>query len=326
VDTSKIGGDDKLDTFCDAVYRMYRSRDEQYHPDSGYAKEFKARFSHARGRPPVKFLGLLDTVGALGVPNINPGVGLSYEFYDQNVSAEVANVYQALSVHDRLSVFEPCFVRRKAASKELVTEEVWFPGAHYDIGRQRFVFPRATGNLVERATHAVNDAFNVLMTNIEPTLECSAAVLDWMLARIAATEADVTMLLDPAGALRRCRELPWEDYVPHLPALNKNAYDVLLDRFKPAGILHPFSEVILRDRDIPAYRVEAFYVRPDGSDADEQLLSRVSGFKSQSYDAYRCLRPSAAGVQYVRGPSWGPSQGPNGGKASAGPRARVMAA
>jgi len=251
------------------------------------------------------------------VPNVNPGVGLSYEFYDQVVSSEVANVYQALSVHDRLSVFEPCFVRRKVGkgtAAGLVTKQVWFPGAHYDIGRQRFVFPRAKGSLVERAVHNINDAFNVLMTNIEPTLECSASVLDWMLARIAGTEADVTMLLDPAGATRRCRELPWEDYMPHLPALKKNAYDVLVDKFKPAGILHPFNEVILRDRDIPAYSVEAFYVRPDGSDADEQLLSRVSGFKSQSYDAYRCLRPSNEGVEYVNGPSLGPGQGPNGGK------------
>jgi len=314
VDISKIGGDDKLDTFCDAVYRMYRSRDEQYHPSSRYAAEFKARFSHARGRPPIKFLGLLDTVGALGVPNINPGVGLSYEFYDQNVSSEVANVYQALSVHDRLSVFEPCFVRRAAAKQALPCQEVWFAGAHYDIGRQRFVFPRAKGSLVERAVHDVNDVFNVLMTNVEPTLECSAAVLDWMLARIAATEADVTMLLDPAGAMKRCWTEPWEDHVIHLPALKKNAYDELLHRFKLVGILHPFGSIILRDRDVPAYcEKTCFYVRPDGSvadkqlrsdssAADKQLLSKESGFQSRSYDAFRCLRPSDMEVKFVKGP------------------------
>ena len=83
-----------------------------------------------------RFMGLLDTVGALGVPRITPGVGLTYEFYDQNVSWEVQTVCQALATHDRLKVFTPCFVRRSRVDKnnhysdtEFDTEEVWFPGA-----------------------------------------------------------------------------------------------------------------------------------------------------------------------------------------------------
>ena len=87
-----------------------------------------------------RFMGLLDTVGALGVPKINPGVGLSYEFYDQNVSGEVQTVCQALATHDRMSLFTPCFVRRtlkvdtdkkfvyKLDGWEYETLETWFPG------------------------------------------------------------------------------------------------------------------------------------------------------------------------------------------------------
>ena len=37
----------------------------------------------------IRFLGLLDTVGALGVPQLNPGMGIQYEFYDTNVSWQV---------------------------------------------------------------------------------------------------------------------------------------------------------------------------------------------------------------------------------------------
>ena len=79
--------------------------------------------------------GLLDTVGALGVPKITPGVDLSYEFYDQDVSWEVQTVCQALATHDRMSLFTPCFVRRSAKKKhdfyqgtQYNIEEVWFPG------------------------------------------------------------------------------------------------------------------------------------------------------------------------------------------------------
>ena len=81
-----------------------------------------------------RFVGLLDTVGALGVPKINAGVGLSYEFYDQIVSREVQTVCQALATHDRMSVFTPCFVRRRQLKADdtkhthYETEEVWFPG------------------------------------------------------------------------------------------------------------------------------------------------------------------------------------------------------
>ena len=34
-------------------------------------------------------MGLLDTVGALGVPLLSPGMGIQYEFYDTNVSWQV---------------------------------------------------------------------------------------------------------------------------------------------------------------------------------------------------------------------------------------------
>lgn len=99
--------------YYEEVYKIYRSKDDLDKPDSDEMKIFRDKFSHKTNKPPIKFMGLLDTVGSLGIPRINPGLYLDYEeFYDQNVSGEVQNVYQALSIHDRLSVFEPCFIRR----------------------------------------------------------------------------------------------------------------------------------------------------------------------------------------------------------------------
>jgi hypothetical protein len=69
-------------------------------------------------KPPILFMGLLDTVGAYGLPRIDALAAkpLTYQyrpFRDFVVSGEVQHVFQACSTHDRLTPFEPCCVRRK---------------------------------------------------------------------------------------------------------------------------------------------------------------------------------------------------------------------
>ncbi|KAK9904302.1 hypothetical protein WJX75_008873 [Coccomyxa subellipsoidea] len=58
------------------VYAIYRSTDPSYSPD--FFHQFKAAKSHVTEVPPIRFMGLLDTVGALGVPQVNPG-GTNFE-------------------------------------------------------------------------------------------------------------------------------------------------------------------------------------------------------------------------------------------------------
>jgi len=113
-------------------------------------------WSLGNNKPPVVFMGLLDTVGAAGLPTINPQADepsakpVTYRyrpFRDLMVSGEVEHVFQACSTHDRLTPFEPCFVRRasrltdnshiapgrdqnvrKYVNADYTTEEVWYPG------------------------------------------------------------------------------------------------------------------------------------------------------------------------------------------------------
>ncbi|KAF9274121.1 hypothetical protein BGZ74_004502, partial [Mortierella antarctica] len=101
---------DEEEVLCEQVYRIYRSNDPADHPESQRSIEFRARASH-NVRTPVKFMGLFDAVGGLGIPFLNPGVGLSfYEFHDTKVSTVVEKVYHALCIHERLWGFEPCHV------------------------------------------------------------------------------------------------------------------------------------------------------------------------------------------------------------------------
>ena len=50
-----------LRTMCSEVYAIYRSTDPSYSPD--FFHQFKAAKSHVTEVPPIRFMGLLDTVG-----------------------------------------------------------------------------------------------------------------------------------------------------------------------------------------------------------------------------------------------------------------------
>jgi uncharacterized protein (DUF2235 family) len=59
-----------LHKLCAEVYRIYCSADPLYKPTSRFCVEFRATKSHYTATPPVRFMGILDTVGALGVPKV----------------------------------------------------------------------------------------------------------------------------------------------------------------------------------------------------------------------------------------------------------------
>lgn len=111
---------------CEAVYDIYRSPypvDAPHSHQSHTFRRFKswpligdkdpANPKAQRFIPPIKFMGLFDTVGSLGLPDFTGGVGLDWPaFYDQNISTTVENVYHAVSLHDRIYAFQPCLVNR----------------------------------------------------------------------------------------------------------------------------------------------------------------------------------------------------------------------
>ena len=294
---------------CATVYAQLRSPDEVYKPKNEFARKFKQAYCYdlEKAPPPVKFMGLLDTVGALGIPLINSGVGLSYEFYDQIVSTDVQNVYQALATHDRLGLFTPCFARRNESKMrqlhidgpvKYVTEEAWFPGAHYDIGRQRFVFPRKAGRL-ERVLNFLDDHYNFLGINVRPTDAFSDAPLKWMLDNVATHDVDMV----PGNACEkfgssvtqaggdRVKSFLWvllsvvwrivgfgrtPKWMPCSPELSINAYDTLVTRLLPSW-LNPFAGLALQDRQVPLYRDATFR---------GMNLPLVETHKSQTYHAW----------------------------------------
>jgi hypothetical protein len=93
--------------------------------------EFKRDFCHADTR--VGFLGVFDTVGALGVPG---ALRRRHQFHDVTLSAIVDCARQALAIDETRMKFEPCLWDTVAGGDvdDPRVRQVWFEGAHTDVG------------------------------------------------------------------------------------------------------------------------------------------------------------------------------------------------
>ncbi|RAL15162.1 T6SS phospholipase effector Tle1-like catalytic domain-containing protein [Aspergillus homomorphus CBS 101889] len=221
--TTAGGSIDRQQTrlLCETVYNLYRSSYTINAPHSAQSLHFRRTKSWPlvgdedpdnpkapRFLPPIKFMGLFDTVGSLGIPEFTGGVGLDWPtFYDQNVSTVVANVHHAVSLHDRLFIFQPCLVSRSHSHHCAqdwdqcgVTRQEWLPGVHYDLGRQRFRFLREFGG---GWLESLLTRFKFASKVIEPNHVLADFALRWMLLavqqhRSAAYEVipDINQLID----------------------------------------------------------------------------------------------------------------------------------
>ncbi len=83
----------------------------------------------------VSFLGVFDTVGALGVP----GLQQAPRFHDVQLSTQVLRARHALAIDETRLKFAPTFWEAPADRADAPTEDsrvkqVWFEGAHSDVG------------------------------------------------------------------------------------------------------------------------------------------------------------------------------------------------
>jgi len=92
---------------------------------------------HDRSALRVSCLGVFDTVGSLGVPFSQFRVFNrdTYEFHDVELCALVDVNLHAMAIDEQRQPFEATLWRRSKFKKfNTVVEQVWFPGAHADIG------------------------------------------------------------------------------------------------------------------------------------------------------------------------------------------------
>ncbi len=82
----------------------------------------------------IKFLGVFDTVGSLGIPvgYLKEISRRKHKFHDVKVSSIVDNAYQALAIDEHRKAFKPAIWKSTKSNQFL--EQVWFPGVHTNIG------------------------------------------------------------------------------------------------------------------------------------------------------------------------------------------------
>jgi uncharacterized protein (DUF2235 family) len=117
------------------AYRLYRERDPDSAPSGVEAEVFRRMYSHPEIY--VQFVGVWDTVGALGIPIDGfrpPLLTKRWSFHDTRLSRHVRHAYHALAIDERRGPFEPTLWEQQEDAEGQTLEQVWFAGVHCDIG------------------------------------------------------------------------------------------------------------------------------------------------------------------------------------------------
>lgn len=116
------------------AYAMYRNKEK---PDAPNAVAFRKQYSYT-DTTPIRFIGVWDTVGALGVPDLGlPGLkwlNRRWEFHDTTLSSRVQAAFQALAINEARRPFIPTLWDAQPTATNQQLEQVWFAGVHCDVG------------------------------------------------------------------------------------------------------------------------------------------------------------------------------------------------
>ncbi|MBA4743513.1 MAG: DUF2235 domain-containing protein [Azoarcus sp.] len=112
------------------AWHIYKNPKADFHPSGKAAVKFRDDHSHPSRA--VHFVGVWDTVGALGIPVSLMGWFDGHdEFYDTKMGANVAFARHALSIDEKRQDFDPTIWTPRA---EVDLKQVWFAGVHSDVG------------------------------------------------------------------------------------------------------------------------------------------------------------------------------------------------
>lgn len=131
------------------AYDFYRNDDKPGVRVDGVDPTAAWRRGHRAREVTIRFIGVWDTVGALGIPCVASWFPFSrkrYAFHDTDLSRIVQYAYQALALDEHRADFKPAKWTRPAGtlapgelrtawkSRQIEVEQRWFAGSHSDVG------------------------------------------------------------------------------------------------------------------------------------------------------------------------------------------------
>ena len=133
------GPEGNVAAIAECAFRIYRLRSSARGRDER-AKKHIEKYSQvdSDGRPvrEIHFIGVWDTVGALGIPfgwfrayNLH-----RFKFHDTALGEHIQRAYQALAIDERRRPFKPTPWLDDQASNNRDVQQLWFPGVHSNVG------------------------------------------------------------------------------------------------------------------------------------------------------------------------------------------------
>lgn len=140
------------------AFEIYK--DPDIHPDDDFSRNWRNRYSvkadidelpagqrhaySADGHQKIHFIGVWDTVGALGVPlSVLSFLNREHMFHDNKIGPNIVTARHALAIDERRDDFQPTVWKQRPG---VDIEQVWFAGCHSDIGGG--LAPDADGTLL----------------------------------------------------------------------------------------------------------------------------------------------------------------------------------
>lgn len=119
------------------AYAAYRTKPGQKgDPRTEKAKAFATAYGYEAPQNKVWFVGVWDTVGALGVPvsALSFIAQSKHSFHDPALGPHIRNARHAMAIDERRKPFAPSLWSVANAAAGQTVEQLWFPGAHSNVG------------------------------------------------------------------------------------------------------------------------------------------------------------------------------------------------
>lgn len=109
------------------AFQAYRNKDQR-------ALLLESLRSYEMMDAKITMLGVWDTVGPLGIPEIFGGVAPTlYGFLDTSLHPNILNAYHAIAIDEKRLEFPPTLWTSQPVLGQVI-EQVWFTGVHSDVG------------------------------------------------------------------------------------------------------------------------------------------------------------------------------------------------
>jgi uncharacterized protein (DUF2235 family) len=122
-----------VDEAVETVYKTYGKDPETREKRRKLGEDYRARYASIKVAP--DFIGVWDTVRALGLPGTGDIFIWRHEFHDATLDPRVACARQALAIDEERDAFAPVLWDETDADRASGRiRQLWFAGVHSDIG------------------------------------------------------------------------------------------------------------------------------------------------------------------------------------------------